>query len=122
MLKLKHYNDIPIILYEEGYIMDIGSMTNNALVAEIGQRVQNRRLNLNISQEELAKVSGVSRTAICHLEAGNSVTLLSLLGILRGLDCLGEFESFLPPDQISPIQLAKLEGKVRQRSRKSKKG
>jgi transcriptional regulator with XRE-family HTH domain len=102
--------------------MDIGSMTNNALVAEIGQRVQKRRLNLNISQEELAKTSGVSRTAICHLEAGNSVNLLSLLGILRGLDCLGEMESFLPPDQISPIQLAKLEGKVRQRSRKTKKG
>ena len=102
--------------------MDLDSMTNNALIAEIGQRVQKRRLNLNISQEELAKNSGVSRTAICHLEAGNSVNLISLLGILRGLNCLGEFEAFLPPDQISPIQLAKLEGNIRQRARKSKKG
>lgn len=102
--------------------MDIGSMTNNALLAEIGQRVQKRRLNLNISQEELARTSGVSRTAICHLEAGNSVTLLSLLGILRGLDSLGEIEMFLPPDQISPIQLAKLKGNIRQRARKIKKG
>ena len=102
--------------------MNIESMTNNALLVEIGQRVQKRRLNLNISQEELSRTSGVSRTAICHLEAGNSVTMLSLLGILRGLDCLGEIEAFLPPDQISPIQLAKLEGSVRQRARKSKKG
>lgn len=96
-------------------------MTNDALVLEIGQRIQKRRLNLNITQEELSRISGISRTAICNLEAGNSITLFSLIGILRGLNCLDEIDSFLPPDHISPIQLAKLNGNIRQRARKSKK-
>ncbi len=101
--------------------MDYSSMTNQAIIREIGERIQQRRLNKNLSQEELAQKSGVSRRAIYLLESGHSTTLITILSVLRGLNSLGELENFLPKVKLSPIQLAKLEGRARQRASGSRK-
>jgi len=96
--------------------MNYNEMTNEAIIREVGDRIQQRRLNKNLSQEELAKKSGVSRRAIYLLESGHPTTLLTMLSVLRGLNSLEELENFLPKIKLSPIQLAKLEGRVRQRA------
>lgn len=101
--------------------MDFDSMTHEAILKEIGERVQQRRLNKNLSQGDLAQLAGVSRRAVHLLESGRSTTLTTLLGVLRGLNALAEIENFLPATQVSPIQLAKLQGRVRQRASRKRK-
>jgi transcriptional regulator with XRE-family HTH domain len=42
----------------------------NDFIAAIGIAVKNLRLQKNVSQEELARISGISRSYISRLEAG----------------------------------------------------
>ena len=96
------------------------SKTAHALASELGQRLQRARLNLNLTQLEVAQRTGVSRKVVINAEAGQ-VTLENLIAILMTLDLVDNLNLFLPDQLISPIQLWKLRGKIRQRaSRKSK--
>lgn len=52
----------------------------------LGGRIKQQRLNLNISQQELADFAGVSRNTIRLLENGKGIGLLSFVRILRKLD------------------------------------
>ncbi len=56
------------------------------------------------------------------LERGKTVTLSTLIQVLRVLDLLYVMEAFKVNTQISPIELAKLEREKRQRARSKKKG
>ena len=101
--------------------MDFNSMNNEALIKTLGERIQQKRLNKNLSQNDLAKKAGVSRRAIYLIESGHSTTLSTFLNILRGLNALGDIENFLPQPKQSPIQLAKLEGRIHQRASSTRK-
>ncbi len=94
------------------------AMSDKAILIEIGQRLRRRRLNMNITQVNLGNESGVARSVIQSLESGRGIKLLSLIRILRVLD-LDNLDSFLPDPGFSPIQVAKLLGKKRQRASKN---
>ena len=97
------------------------SKTAHALANELGQRLQRARLNLNLTQLEVAQHAGVSRKVVMNAEAGQ-VSLENLIAILITLDLVGQLDLFLPEQPFSPIQLLKLRGKIRQRaSRKTEK-
>lgn len=91
------------------------SKTAHALAIELGQRLQRARLNLNLTQLEIAQHTGVSRKVVMNAEAGQ-VTLENLIAILMTLDLVDHLDLFLPEQLISPIQLWKLRGKIRQRA------
>ncbi len=93
-----------------------GAYTDDAVVVEIGHRLQRERLNQNLSQEALAKHAGVSRKTITNLENGAGGTIGTLVAVLRGMNRIGALDTFLPDPGVSPMQLLKLEGKVRQRA------
>jgi len=96
--------------------MDFNAMTDKAVLAEIGQRLQRERLNQNMAQADLARKSGLSPRTLQSLEAGNVCTVESLIRTLRVLGRLNTLDSFLPPPGISPLQLAKLRGRERRRA------
>lgn len=100
--------------------MDLYFMNDKAVAQELGQRVRRMRLNKNMTQAQVSEFSGVSLKAIKSVEGGKG-TILSLIKILRALKCLGNLDAFLPEPEISPRQLVKLKGKVRQRATGSKK-
>ena len=92
--------------------------TERALI-EIGERVKRHRLNRNLSQKEIAKRSGIGLASVARLEDGKGSTLANLVRVLTALDALDSLDLFLPMPPISPIQLAKLRGKERQRASKN---
>ena len=96
--------------------MKFNSMNNQAVLKEIGRRVRRERLNQNTTQEALARLAGVSRRVILDLEAGKGCTLSSFVEILRALRKLDQLDALLPDPGVSPLQLAKLKGKARQRA------
>ena len=92
-------------------------VTSNALILkELGERLQRERLNRNLSQSDLAAKAGLSRRTIVGTEAGRGPTLETVISMLRALGLLNHLETFLPQVEISPVQLAKLKGKQRQRA------
>lgn len=97
------------------------SMSDKALAEYIGTYIKHHRLEQNKSQETLAKAAGISRSTLSLLERGETVTLATLIQVLRVLDQLHLMESFVVHKTISPLVLAKMEKDKRQRASSKKK-
>lgn len=93
------------------------SMSDKALTEYIGAFVRHHRIEQNITQEKLAKASGISRSTLSLLERGETVTVTTLIQVLRVLDQLHVLNGFEIQDSVSPLALAKLEKGKRQRAR-----
>lgn len=102
--------------------MAIDIKTDDEILQEFGSRLRTYRLQLNLSQEELAVRAGVNRSTIRDAELGRDFQLTTLVKLLRVLGRLGDLDAFLPAPSVSPIQLMKRQGKPRQRARKSAGG
>jgi len=100
--------------------MKFSSMDNQGVLKEIGERIRRERLNQNMTQAILARKAGVSRRLIFDLERGSGCGLSSFVEILRALKKLDQLDMFLPDPGISPLQLAKLKGRERQRASSGK--
>lgn len=96
------------------------SMSDKVLAEQIGVYIKHHRLQQNKTQEELASAAGISRSTLSLLERGETVTLATLIQILRALDQLHLMESFKIYTTISPMALAKMEQEKRQRARGKK--
>jgi len=105
-----------------GLKMPIAIKTDNEIIKELGGRLRSYRLQLNLSQAELATRAGISRTTIRDAELGKDFQLTTLVKLLRALGRLGDLDAFLPAPSVSPIQLMKRQGKPRQRARKPARG
>jgi putative transcriptional regulator len=92
------------------------AMSDPAILEEIGQRLKAFRLQKNITQEEIAQKIGVNRVTIGEIEKGRPSSLLTFIQLLRGLDKLDLLNSINIVPTISPIQMAKLQKKSRQRA------
>ena len=94
------------------------------LLQLIGVSVKTRRLQKNISQIELSKLSGISLNSITRFETGKgNITLYSLINILKVLDMTDTLESIFSANSITPSLLAKAVRKsdVQKRVRRPKK-
>ena len=97
-------------------VMEYQYMSNSEIQKDLGLRLKQERLSLNLTQEALAKSCGVSRRTLVAAERGEGPTLDTFISILRGLHILGRMEELVPPPMPSPMQLVKMKGKVRQRA------
>ena len=97
------------------------SMTNAAIVNEIGSFIKHKRLEQNKTQSQLAKEAGLNRWTLSKIENGDSITLSTLIQLLRALDTLYVLNDFKFSNEISPIEYAKLQKKKRQRASSKKR-
>jgi len=92
------------------------SMSNEAILRLLGTQIRQIRLNKNFSQRELGKVAGLSRSAVIKIENKGMGTMSSFIQILRALEKIEILNQFITEAPVSPIQMAKLQGKVRKRA------
>ncbi len=90
-------------------------VTNAALLADFGQRLASRRIDLGLTQEELATRAEVGKRTVERVEAGRSVQLSKLLNLLRELDLLDALDALLPPAGPRPMDLLRRHGHSRKR-------
>lgn len=77
----------------------------------------------NRTQDDLATAAGLSRSTLSLLERGETVSLTTLLQVLRVLNLLDEIMSaFAIYEAISPLALAKLQNETRIRASRKNKG
>lgn len=95
--------------------MDLYSLSDKALEGELGNRIRALRLRKNVTQSELAEATTLSLNTIKSLDSGRG-KLSTLIAVLRALGALDHLNSFIPEPSISPLQLAKMHGKGRERA------
>lgn len=93
----------------------IDDMSPTAIARMLGERLKQARLNANLSQSALAEKVGLSIKGVINAEKGKS-QMETVIAILLGLNMTQQLDLFIPKPEISPIQLAKLQGKQRQRA------
>lgn len=97
------------------------AMSDPALLEIIGKFIQQTRLQQNKTQQQVATAAGVNRSTLVQIENGGSVTMLSLVQILRALGQLQLFQNFeVKQPLLSPLQVAKLEQNKRQKASRKK--
>ncbi len=106
----------------KGGNMDYYSMSDRAILREIGGRLRRRRLDKNLSQQALADLAGLSRTTVSDLERGAPAGMLTIVQVLRALGGLEELDAFVPDPGLSPLELARMKGRERQRASRQSAG
>jgi putative transcriptional regulator len=86
-----------------------------AMAEELGERLKQARLNRDLTQAEVAERAGIARKTVLNAEKG-SAQLENFVAIMIALNLAEQLDLFLPRQQISPLQLAKLQGKKRKRA------
>lgn len=91
-------------------------MSDKTLAMHIGAFVRHHRMEQNKTQQVLAKAAGISRSTLSLLERGETVTLATVIQVLRVLDKLYVMDVFSVQQEISPLMLAKMEKNKRKRA------
>lgn len=92
---------------------------NLAVMKEIGARIKRGRLDMQLSQKELAERAGISMRTMSTVENGGDVRLESLIRVLRAMGQLENLNLLLPELAFNPEDYRTL-GKDRQRVSKNK--
>ncbi len=93
-----------------------GLLTDEAILAELGARLAQRRLELELTQEMLAEQAGVSKRTVERIEAGATSQMSTLVRILRALGLADRLETLVPEAGPRPMDLVRLKGKARKRA------
>ncbi len=91
-------------------------LADDAILAEIGGRVARRRLDLQLTQADVAEQAGVAKRTVERIESGASAQMSSIIRILRVLDLLPGLDRMIPEAGPRPMDRLKRKGKVRKRA------
>jgi transcriptional regulator with XRE-family HTH domain len=91
-------------------------LTDEAILAELGGRLAQRRLELQLTQETLAEQAGVSKRTVERIEAGATTQMSTVIRVLRVLELLDRLETLVPEAGPRPMDLVMLKGKARKRA------
>jgi len=98
-----------------------GMLTDEAVLAELGSRIAQRRLEFQLTQAALAEQAGVSKRTVERIESGATAQMPTMIRIFRVLELLDALDGLVPEACARPMDLLKLKGKERQRAARSKK-
>ena len=94
--------------------------TDKAILLELGNRIRHKRIRKRFTQSDLAQRAGISIYTLQKMEHGQSYNVSTLILVLRALGELDQLEHFLPPVEISPMDLLNSSEKTSKRVRNSK--
>ena len=95
--------------------MNFKSMSDQAVAQEIGRRLEQMRLERDITQQALADAIGITRTSYRNLVGGKG-KFANVIALLRELDRMDLVEQFVPEATFSPMEQLKLQGRQRRRA------
>jgi transcriptional regulator with XRE-family HTH domain len=103
-------------MYQSSYNKNWYGMTNEVVVKHLCSNLKQMRLNKNLSQEDLAENSGVSRVTISRMERGQAINLLTMVQLLRALDNLDILNYLNIEPEISPMMVMEERSKYRKKA------
>lgn len=79
-------------------MIDVNSLSDEQILKMLGQKFREIRLAKDMSQQEMAKASGLSVFSITQAENGHNLSILNIVKGLRGLGELQLLENILAPN------------------------
>ena len=101
---------------------DIYVLSDATIMTKVGERLKAVRLKQNITQQTLAKESGVSLSSVKKIEKGEIRSFDSLLRVLRMLGKLDVLLPLVEEEQLSPSEYYELVQKAGAHQRKRAAG
>lgn len=95
--------------------MELSGRSPASIAEELGERLKQARLNSDLTQAEVAVLAGVTRKTVLNAEKGKA-QLDIFIAIMAVLNLTEQLDLFLPRQEVSPLQLARLQAKKRQRA------
>lgn len=101
------------------FFMSLALKSKDEILSLLASRLRAQRLAQELSQQELARMAGLSLGAVRKLETSGQSSLETLVRVVRSLGLLGELESLFVLRQESIAQMEQREVTVaRQRAPK----
>lgn len=99
----------------------VNTLTDEAVLIEIGERIAKHRLEAHLTQAVLAREAGVAKRTLERVEAGATAQLSTIIRIFRVLNLLPKLDEMLPELKPGPIEVMTRKGKVRKRASSQKR-
>jgi putative transcriptional regulator len=98
------------------YTIDFSAASSQVIIEALGKRLDEIRLSRNVSQADLAKQAGVSRSTLTRLADGRPVSLDSFVRIMQALHLADHLAALLPDPRVRPVDRVRLDGTERKRA------
>jgi len=127
--KINSYNNSYIRIYTNlcytslrgVFMQKLSIMSDEEIIKTIAKAYEQYRLQLELSEDEVSKLGGVSKDAIHRFKNGKNINIKNLIAILRGIGRVDALSSLFPPvETYSPLPNPKKKPKKRV-SNKNKK-
>lgn len=79
--------------------------TDQEVLQELGRRLREHRLTLNLTAETVAERAGLSVNTVLNAEKGKNPTMETVVRLLRVMGRLDTLEGFLASPTLSPMDL-----------------
>jgi putative transcriptional regulator len=90
--------------------------SDKSVLAELGERIAQTRLERNLSQAAVAAEAGIGLATLERLESGRATRLDTFVRVLRALGMVEALDHAVPSPLVSPIEQLKLQGRRRRRA------
>lgn len=74
-------------------MLNINISTPTSIILQLKNKLKDKRLSLNLTQDGLARRSGVSLGSLKRFESSGNISLVSLLKLALVLECLDDFQN-----------------------------
>ncbi|MBP5293726.1 MAG: helix-turn-helix transcriptional regulator [Clostridia bacterium] len=102
-----------------------GSESEKTILIELGERIKQHRISLNITQAEMAEKCCVSSSTVTRIENGTDSMVSNYIKILSGLNLSGNINLLIPemqPDFKSLYEKKRPRQRAKPSTSKSKNG
>lgn len=82
-----------------------GFENENLILRELGNRLKQYRISLNLTQAELSQKCGISMSTVVRIENGDDTKVSNYIRILSGLDILENINTLIPEESADYKQL-----------------
>ncbi len=90
--------------------------TPEAVITELGMRMAQRRVELGMTQAELAEQAGVGKRTVERIESGTDTQFSTLIRLLTALDLNEQLDHLVPEATVSPMEMLERQAKPRKRA------
>ncbi len=96
--------------------VNFSTASSDAIIASLCARLEEIRLSRNISQADLAREAGISRSTMTRIADGKAVSLDSFVRVMQALRLGDHLAALLPDPRVRPVDRVRLDGAERRRA------
>ena len=85
--------------------MNFRFLSNENIYLEMGERVKNYRISMNLTQAQLAKKCGMPKRSVERIENGENRNLDNFLAVLREFNLLSNIDFLIPKQENRPTEI-----------------